>query len=61
VANLPNSRNLMAFFKIEQGNSRVGAGATAKRARPAAAAAAPAPRAARNAPVAAVEGDFERF
>ncbi|MBK9019667.1 MAG: MCP four helix bundle domain-containing protein [Sulfuritalea sp.] len=54
-------QELMEFFKIEQGSSRVGAGATAKRARPAAAAPAPAPRAARNAPVAAVEGDFERF
>ncbi len=59
-------QELMEFFKIEQGSSRVGApqglpsvaGATAKRAR---STAAPAPRAARNAPVAAVEGDFERY
>jgi methyl-accepting chemotaxis protein len=57
-------QELMEFFKIEQGNSRVGAGGTAKRARSTAAAppaAAPAKRAARSAPVAAVEGDFERF
>jgi methyl-accepting chemotaxis protein len=58
-------QELMEFFKIEtQSGSRVGAGATAKRGRSTAAAtpaAAPAKRAARNAPVAAVEGDFERF
>ncbi|MBI5791316.1 MAG: HAMP domain-containing protein [Rhodocyclales bacterium] len=54
-------QELMEFFKIEQGNSRVGAGATAKRARSTAPAAAPAPRAARKATVAAVEGDFERY
>ena len=54
-------QELMEFFKIdEQG---VGAGGTAKRARPAVAAAprAAKARAARQAPVAAAEGDFERF
>jgi methyl-accepting chemotaxis protein len=54
-------QELMEFFKIdEQG---VGSGGTAKRARPAAAAAprAAKARAARQAPVAAAEGDFERF
>jgi methyl-accepting chemotaxis protein len=57
-------QDLMEFFKIEQANSRVGAGGTAKRGRSTAAAApaaAPAKRAARNPPVAAAEGDFERF
>jgi methyl-accepting chemotaxis protein len=52
-------QELMEFFKIEE--QRVGAGGTAKRARPAAAAAAPKARAARQAPIAAAEGDFERF
>jgi hypothetical protein len=52
----------MEFFKIE--DQKVGAGGTAKRARPAATVAAAAPRAAarpaRQASTAA-EGDFERF
>jgi hypothetical protein len=54
-------QELMEFFKIEEQGARVGAGGTAKRARPAAAAAAPKARAARQAPIAAAEGDFERF
>jgi methyl-accepting chemotaxis protein len=56
-------QELMEFFKIEE-QGRVGAGATAKRARPAAAAAPKAAkaRASRQAPAAAAaEGDFERF
>ncbi|MCK9388988.1 MAG: methyl-accepting chemotaxis protein [Sulfuritalea sp.] len=56
-------QELMEFFKIEE-QARVGAGGTAKRARPAASAVAPkASRAsaARPAAVAAAEGDFERF
>jgi methyl-accepting chemotaxis protein len=55
-------QELMEFFKIEE--QGVGAGGTAKRVRPALAAAAPKAakaRAARQAPVAAAEGDFERF
>ena len=55
-------QELMEFFKIE--DQRVGAGGTAKKARPAAAAAPKAPksRAARQtAAAAAPEGDFERF
>jgi methyl-accepting chemotaxis protein len=52
-------QELMEFFKIEE--QGVGAGATAKRARPAAAAAPKARSSARPAAVAAVEGDFERF
>ena len=55
-------QELMEFFKIEE--QGVGAGGTAKRVRPAVAAAAPKAakaRAARQAPVAAAEGDFERF
>jgi methyl-accepting chemotaxis protein len=55
-------QELMEFFKIE--DQKVGAGGTAKRARPAATVAAAAPRAAarpaRQASTAA-EGDFERF
>ena len=55
-------QDLMTFFTMEQ---KVGAGGTAKKARPAAtmAAAAPKPakRASRQAEVAAAEGDFERF
>jgi methyl-accepting chemotaxis protein len=55
-------QELMEFFKIE--DQKVGAGGTAKRARPAATVAAAAPRAAarpaRQAATAA-EGDFERF
>jgi hypothetical protein len=55
-------QELMEFFKIES-QGKVGAGATAKKARPATVAAA-APRAAarsarQSAP--ATEGDFERF
>jgi hypothetical protein len=56
-------QELMEFFKIED-QGRVGAGGTAKKARPAAAAAPKAKaRASRQAPVAAAaaEGDFERF
>jgi len=51
----------MEFFKIE--DQRVGAGSTAKKARPAMVAAAPKAktRAARQAPAAVAEGDFERF
>ena len=56
-------QELMEFFKIE--DQKIGAGGTAKKARPAAtmAAAAPKPakRASRQAEVAAAEGDFERF
>jgi methyl-accepting chemotaxis protein len=56
-------QELMEFFKIEEQGGRVGAGATAKRARPAAKPA-PAP-ASRTARAAAAEpaagGDFERF
>ncbi|MCK9387386.1 MAG: methyl-accepting chemotaxis protein [Sulfuritalea sp.] len=52
-------QELMEFFKIEE-QARVGAGGTAKKARPAATAA-PTPHAARQAAVAAPEGDFERF
>ena len=54
-------QELMEFFKIEE--QRVGAGSTAKRARPAALAAAPraAARPARQAASAVAEGDFERF
>jgi hypothetical protein len=53
-------QELMEFFKIE--DQRTGGG-TAKKSRPAAAAAPKAAkaRAARQAPVAAAEGDFERF
>jgi len=52
-------QELMEFFKIGE-QARVGAGGTAKRARPAATAT-PKPRASRQAAVAAAEGDFERF
>jgi methyl-accepting chemotaxis protein len=53
-------QELMDFFKIE--DQRLGAGGTAKRARPAAAAAPrTAKRASRPAAVAVTEGDFERF
>jgi methyl-accepting chemotaxis protein len=58
-------QELMEFFKIEeQGGSRVGAGATAKRANAAttrAFAPKPAKRTARPTAVAAAEGDFERY
>jgi methyl-accepting chemotaxis protein len=61
-------QELMEFFKIEDqgrvpgGTQRAGAGGTAKKARPAAAAPKAAKaRAARQAPMAAAEGDFERF
>ena len=56
-------QELMSFFKIEE-QARVGAGGTAKKARPAATAAPKASakaRAARPVAVAAAEGDFERF
>jgi len=55
-------QELMEFFKIEE-QGRAGAGAAAKRARPAAAAAPKAAKArvSRPAAVAAAEGDFERF
>jgi methyl-accepting chemotaxis protein len=54
-------QELMEFFKIE--DQKVGAGGTAKKSRQAVAAAprAAKARAARQAPVAAAEGDFERF
>ncbi|MDI6746137.1 MAG: methyl-accepting chemotaxis protein [Rhodocyclaceae bacterium] len=53
---------LMAFFRLDNAIRKVGAGGTAKRARPAAAAAALQARgSARPTAVAAVEGDFERF
>ena len=55
-------QELMEFFKIEE-QGKVGAGGTAKKARPAAAAAPKASkaRAPRQVAVAASEGDFERF
>jgi len=55
-------QELMEFFKIED-QGKVGAGGTAKKARPAVGAAPKkaAARASRQAPVAAAEGDFERF
>jgi methyl-accepting chemotaxis protein len=54
-------QDLMSFFRLDS-NLKVGAGGTAKRARPAATAAASKARSsARPAAVAAAEGDFERF